>query len=125
MRPALSGQNFGPPSALVSGHQAEGQERVHVFVRIRPLVPQEIACGEVPSWNVFGQRTLTCLDDVQSLAGGKTNYNPNLPCSFTYNQVFPPDAASDDVYTTVALPIVIASMKGYNGTVFAYGQTVS
>ncbi|GAX76977.1 hypothetical protein CEUSTIGMA_g4424.t1 [Chlamydomonas eustigma] len=126
MRSVQLGQNHAIHGPLhTEFEKATSQERVQVFVRVRPLTPQEIAFGEVSSWTVTGLRTLNCLEDIPTPVGGKTTHNPNLPSSFTYNQVFPPDSTSDSIYTSVALPIVTASMQGYNGTVFAYGQTGS
>ena len=42
---------------------------------------------------------------------------------FTFDSVFAPDSAQMDVYNRVARPIVENVLEGYNGTIFAYGQT--
>ena len=44
---------------------------------------------------------------------------------FTFDNVFPPNSEQRSVYEATALPIVEAVMNGFNGTVFAYGQTSS
>lgn len=44
---------------------------------------------------------------------------------FTFDNVFTPDSEQRAVYEATALPIVEAVMNGFNGTVFAYGQTSS
>eukprot|EP00002_Diphylleia_rotans_P028308 TRINITY_DN5713_c0_g1_i3.p1 TRINITY_DN5713_c0_g1~~TRINITY_DN5713_c0_g1_i3.p1 ORF type:complete len:618 (+),score=132.43 TRINITY_DN5713_c0_g1_i3:60-1913(+) len=44
---------------------------------------------------------------------------------FTFDRVFPPTTAQSDIYDYAARPIVEDVLKGYNGTVFAYGQTSS
>jgi kinesin family protein 5 len=44
---------------------------------------------------------------------------------FTFDNVFPPDSEQVTVYEATALPIIEAVMNGFNGTVFAYGQTSS
>ena len=44
---------------------------------------------------------------------------------FTYDYVFPPGSEQKIVYECTALPIVEGVMQGFNGTVFAYGQTSS
>ena len=44
---------------------------------------------------------------------------------FTYDFVFPPGSEQKVVYECTALPIVEGVMQGFNGTVFAYGQTSS
>jgi hypothetical protein len=38
-------------------------------------------------------------------------------------QVFRPDVAQEHVYRRVAADVVESALGGYNGTVFAYGQT--
>ena len=44
---------------------------------------------------------------------------------FNYDFVFAPGSEQKKVYESTALPIVEAVMQGFNGTVFAYGQTSS
>lgn len=43
--------------------------------------------------------------------------------TFTFDHVFGPNSKQLDVYNIVARPIVEAVLEGYNGTIFAYGQT--
>ncbi|KAF7278445.1 hypothetical protein GWI33_008407 [Rhynchophorus ferrugineus] len=42
---------------------------------------------------------------------------------FKFNGVFPEYASQTDIYKEVASPIVERTLRGYNGTVFAYGQS--
>ena len=54
--------------------------------------------------------------------------NPNgssdePPKVFSFDHVFAPDSKQLDIYNLIARPIVDAVLEGYNGTVFAYGQT--
>jgi hypothetical protein len=37
--------------------------------------------------------------------------------------VVPPNTPQEIVYNSTALPIVESVLEGYNGTIFAYGQT--
>ncbi len=46
-----------------------------------------------------------------------------LPKTFTFDNVFDWNSTQSDVYTETAKPIVDSVLEGYNGTVFAYGQT--
>ena len=59
-----------------------------------------------------------CILDVCRSACGQAK-------EFTFDRAFPPGCTQDEVYNEVGGPIVDAVMKGYNGTVLAYGQTVS
>ena len=45
--------------------------------------------------------------------------------SYTYDRVFKPDSQQEEVYEHSAKHIVQDVLSGYNGTVFAYGQTSS
>lgn len=45
------------------------------------------------------------------------------PKTFTFDHVFGDDSRQLDIYNMIARPIVEAVLEGYNGTVFAYGQT--
>ncbi|VDL52595.1 unnamed protein product [Hymenolepis diminuta] len=45
--------------------------------------------------------------------------------TYAFDHVFQPKTQQVDVYNTVAKPIVADVLNGYNGTIFAYGQTAS
>ena len=42
-----------------------------------------------------------------------------------FKQVFPMNVSQEKVFTTVAKDVVDSCFEGYNGTIFAYGQTAS
>ena len=46
-----------------------------------------------------------------------------LPKTFTFDNVFDWTSTQGQVYEETARPIVDSVLEGYNGTVFAYGQT--
>jgi len=45
------------------------------------------------------------------------------PKCFTFDAVYDDDSTQREVYDEVAFPLVQSVMSGYNGTIFAYGQT--
>eukprot|EP00794_Sanderia_malayensis_P003375 gene3375-3863_t len=45
--------------------------------------------------------------------------------AYTFDKVFKPSSQQELVYTETAKPIVSDVLAGYNGTIFAYGQTAS
>jgi kinesin family protein 5 len=51
---------------------------------------------------------------------GETGENP-----YTFDHIFQPGATQKEVYIKAAQPITNAVLEGYNGTIFAYGQTSS
>jgi kinesin family member 3B len=46
-----------------------------------------------------------------------------LPKMFTFDATYGPGAIQKDIYDRTAAPIVDSVIDGYNGTIFAYGQT--
>ena len=42
---------------------------------------------------------------------------------FTYDATFAPNCQQGSVFEETALPIIESVLQGYNGTIFAYGQT--
>ena len=86
-------------------------ECVKVAIRVRPMNKHEIEqksteCVEVDTQN----NTVS----VSSNKGTKT---------FQFDYVYPKETTQRDIYDQVAFPIVDSIFQGYNGTVFAYGQT--
>lgn len=91
-------------------------DNVRVVVRCRPLNEKEVSEGRKE------------VVKVDSMRGSITVKNPNAPSAeppktFTFDIVFAPDCKQVDVYNEVARPVVDCVLEGYNGTIFAYGQT--
>ncbi|XP_030209505.1 kinesin heavy chain isoform X3 [Gadus morhua] len=81
---------------------------IKVLCRFRPLNQSEIMRGDqfIPNF---------LADDTVSV-GGK---------SYAFDRVFPTNTTQEQVYNTCAKQIVKDVLGGYNGTIFAYGQTAS
>ncbi|XP_070554370.1 kinesin-like protein KIF3A isoform X2 [Ptychodera flava] len=91
-------------------------DNVRVVVRCRPMNEKEIAQG------------CNTTVKVDRVSGQVRVVNPHHghgepPKTFTFDTVFPSDSKQVDVYNETARPIVEAVLEGYNGTIFAYGQT--
>ena len=91
----------------------EEQGNVKVVCRFRPLNEKELQTSESLCVNFLDERT--------------ASINSSSPDQqkFTFDQVFPPSSSQESVYNFAARPIVDAVLEGFNGTVFAYGQTSS
>eukprot|EP00038_Savillea_parva_P015756 m.14830 g.14830 ORF g.14830 m.14830 type:complete len:708 (+) comp3203_c0_seq1:338-2461(+) len=87
--------------------EASGKDNVQVAVRCRPLSSKE---------TLQGHKFAVDLDTVNGTVGVG-------PLSFAFDHVFGPDIKQVDVYNRVARNIVSSCLEGYNGTIFAYGQT--
>jgi len=81
---------------------------IKVVCRVRPLNAVEEKSG-----SKFILKFPT--DDSISI-GGKV---------YSYDKVFKPNCTQEQVYNVAAKPIVKDVLSGYNGTIFAYGQTSS
>eukprot|EP00358_Blepharisma_japonicum_P002806 CAMPEP_0202947020 /NCGR_PEP_ID=MMETSP1395-20130829/10481_1 /ASSEMBLY_ACC=CAM_ASM_000871 /TAXON_ID=5961 /ORGANISM="Blepharisma japonicum, Strain Stock R1072" /LENGTH=740 /DNA_ID=CAMNT_0049647983 /DNA_START=42 /DNA_END=2264 /DNA_ORIENTATION=- len=69
-----------------------------------------------------------CIVTVDSNRGEMTIRNPKADASepikvFTYDCTYGSDSAQEQVYLDTGYPIVENVIEGYNGTIFAYGQT--
>ena len=53
----------------------------------------------------------------------KVGINSNDLDTYTYDNVFGEKSNQEDIFKQVAKPIVDQCLEGYNGAIFAYGQT--
>jgi len=91
-------------------------ESVKVVVRVRPLSRKETQDGHVASTVADEERgTITCTNPKSDLM--------DPPKSFTFDAVFAADCKQKSIYDKCAATVVEAVLNGYNGTIFAYGQT--
>nr|CAI5827654.1 unnamed protein product [Callosobruchus analis] len=90
----------------------ESQENVRVFIRVRPLSKKEIS---------EGKENIVVCDHKENLIVLKKNGEHTKP--FKFDHVFGSSTAQLEMYRMIAFPIVEKALEGYNGTIFAYGQT--
>uniref|UniRef100_A0A2A4JU00 Kinesin motor domain-containing protein n=1 Tax=Heliothis virescens TaxID=7102 RepID=A0A2A4JU00_HELVI len=89
-------------------------DNIKVVVKVRPLISREIEDKLSYQWRVKNN-TLYQLDHNGREQGQ----------SFTFEKVYDKDTNTANVYNDIAKPIVEAATAGFNGTIFAYGQTSS
>ena len=87
-------------------------ECVKVAIRVRPMNKREKEqnsrlCVQVDKDN----NTVSVISDK------------NESKTFPFDYVYPMETTQREVYDQVAFPIVDSIFQGYNGTIFAYGQT--
>lgn len=101
-------------------------DSVSVGVRLRPLNARERA-GAASAACAGGEAPPAAAWAADAAAGRvlRTGAAAGRAHEFTYDHVFEPTATNEDVYADLACPVVEAALAGYNGTVFAYGQTSS
>eukprot|EP00090_Calanus_glacialis_P013510 TRINITY_DN22193_c0_g1_i2.p1 TRINITY_DN22193_c0_g1~~TRINITY_DN22193_c0_g1_i2.p1 ORF type:complete len:890 (-),score=194.71 TRINITY_DN22193_c0_g1_i2:567-3236(-) len=92
-----------------------GNETVKVIVRCRPMNKREdgLKCKNV----------VTC-DGAAYICSISNPHEPNSPPkSFTFDGVYGIDSTTEAIYNDNGFDLVEGVLEGYNGTVFAYGQT--
>ncbi|VBB25406.1 unnamed protein product [Acanthocheilonema viteae] len=100
---------FGPRSAT------EKSEAVKVVIRCRPLSASEMSDGH------------QSIVDIQTDRGVIELHNPKEPNEpskvFTFDSVYDPQSKQLDLYDETFRHLVDSVLEGFNGTIFAYGQT--
>ncbi|XP_029618649.1 centromere-associated protein E isoform X8 [Salmo trutta] len=93
------------------------ESAVKVCVRVRPLIEREETAAEsaepVKLYWKTDKKTIHQVDDG------------NLTKNFSFDRVFRAEETTLQLYQELAKPLVVSTVEGYNGTIFAYGQTSS
>ncbi|KAL7845850.1 hypothetical protein AOLI_G00240420 [Acnodon oligacanthus] len=94
------------------------ESAVKVCVRVRPLIKREEAAAEnaepVQLYWKADKQAIHQIDD-----------DGNLTKSFGFDRVFSAEESTSQLYQDIAKALVVSTVEGYNGTIFAYGQTSS
>ncbi|GLD65996.1 centromere-associated protein E, partial [Lates japonicus] len=94
------------------------ESAVKVCVRVRPLIAREESASSESAepvqlfWKA-DKKSIHQIDD-----GNSTK-------SFSFDRVFTAEETTSQLYQGIAKPLVVSTVEGYNGTIFAYGQTSS
>ncbi|MCO5557269.1 hypothetical protein L7F22_010830 [Adiantum nelumboides] len=87
-------------------------EKISVSIRVRPIDKQDAAKS---LWKI-NSNAITLV----SASGA-----PSTSQAFVFDHVFDTESTTFDIYKATTQDIVASAIKGFNGTVFAYGQTSS
>lgn len=95
---------------------SKSQECVKVIIRCRPMNSKE---------KEEGRKNIVFVDQKK---GEISVQNPKGDASeppkvFTFDSTYQPGCHQEEIYNQTAYPIVESVLEGYNGTIFAYGQT--
>ena len=88
------------------------RESVKVAVRLRPMSKKEIASKFAKIIRIDQDGASAFITNPQG-----------SEVQFTYDFAFPDTCTQEEIYENTAAPIVDGVLNGYNGTIFAYGQT--
>ncbi|XP_077147963.1 kinesin-like protein KIF3C isoform X1 [Ranitomeya variabilis] len=96
--------------------KTKSSEALKVVVRCRPINRKEEGAGydRIVSMDVkLGQVTIR-----------NPRVNPGeLPKTFTFDAVYDASSKQADLYDETVRPLIDSVLQGFNGTIFAYGQT--
>ena len=96
--------------------EAKNSECVKVVVRCRPLSTKETQAKRKKVVDVDGKMGQITISGVK-------RDSSKVVKTFTFDQVYDENSTQREIYENTAKPIVQSSLDGYNGTIFAYGQT--
>ncbi|XP_044803811.1 kinesin-like protein KIF3A isoform X1 [Bubalus bubalis] len=109
------GQNQTLQTTINKSEKPESCDNVKVVVRCRPLNEREKS---------MCYKQAVSVDEMRgTITVHKTDSSNEPPKTFTFDTVFGPESKQLDVYNLTARPIIDSVLEGYNGTIFAYGQT--
>ena len=87
-------------------------ERVQVSVRIRPFNDSEK--------EIDPTTPIKSIDQKNSSLKIQKEYDTK---SFSYDHIYPEDSTQSQIFEETSKNVVKSVLNGYNGTIFAYGQT--
>ncbi len=126
---AASSSKSASASAAAAGAPAveEKNECVKVVVRMRPFNSMERERGEACACDID---TATGSVRVRLDAGGDAGGSAadadgggDMTKQFTFDRAYDDTSTQKAVFAETARPIVDSVIEGFNGTIFAYGQT--
>ncbi len=88
------------------------QERVQVSVRIRPFNDQEK--------EIDPTTPIKSVDKKNASLRIQKEYDSK---NFSYDHIYPEDSIQSEIFEETSKAVVKSVLDGYNGTIFAYGQT--
>jgi hypothetical protein len=111
-------------SSKPDDHQADAH--VKVAVRCRPMSDKEMSAGYESIVEFESDQRIVVHDVSEQPSdqlGTKSGERRNVSHVYDFDQVFDWNSTQQDVYDKVCRPIVDSVLEGFNGTIFAYGQT--
>ena len=92
---------------------------IQVYARLRPLPARAY---KYESISINSDTINVSVGDKRMEKFTSSHYNEH---SFRFKRVFDENATQQDVFDVVAVEMIDRFLEGFNGTLFAYGQTAS
>ncbi|CAN1190541.1 Kinesin-like protein KIN-7G [Linum perenne] len=97
----------------------DGEEKILVSVRVRPLNEKEAGRHDISDWECINDTTVIYRNNIS--VSDRSMY----PSAYSFDKVFGPDCPTNQVYNDGAKSVALSVVSGINSSVFAYGQTSS
>lgn len=85
-------------------------DNITVSIKVRPLIKREKDCKQTSHWRIRGN----------SISPAEGNGDP-----FVFDHIFDETVSTRELFEKVCRPVILSTLNGINGTIFAYGQTSS
>ncbi len=95
---------------------------IKVVCRFRPLNEKEHEIEKEKESTNEGTQLINFLSNSQLQF---TSLSESQTYNFNFDNIFPPNTTQSEIYDSSAKEIISSVLNGYNGTIFAYGQTSS
>lgn len=121
----MEGSSAAGGAAAAGAKRGGRDQNVTVAVRVRPFNKRERGLNSKSVLEVTpGTNAIVITDPSPAkAAAGIAVDESSRKKTFAFDHVYSWDSTQEEVYTQLAKPIVDQALAGYNGTVFAYGQT--
>ncbi|XP_031287248.1 kinesin-like protein KIN-7E isoform X2 [Pistacia vera] len=93
------------------------EEKIQVFVRLRPLNDKEIARNDVSDWECINNNTIIFKNTLPERS--------MFPAAYSFDRVFGYDSPTKKLYEEGVKEVSLSVVSGINSSIFAYGQTSS
>ncbi|PRP88123.1 kinesin-like protein [Planoprotostelium fungivorum] len=102
------------PEQTIKMDAAAADVAVKVAVRSRPMSKTEL---------LLGSQSIIDLSEESVVLKDPNPYSSAPSYKFHFDHNYPHDISQQQVYEDLGSPILDKAFQGYNGTIFAYGQT--
>ena len=112
---SISSNSRGHSPPEPNGSSSEGGSAIQVVVRLRPINDAEKKHGTLP--------VVTGKTQERSVTVIKGKGRKQLKSCYTFDNVFTAFSTQEEVFEATVKPVIMEVMRGFESTVFAYGQT--
>ena len=107
--------SIGGKSSSTSGGGGGGGSTIQVVIRLRPMNESEKRHGTLP--------VITAKTTERSVQVIKGKGRKQQKSNYLFDNVFTAFSSQEEVFEATVKPVINDVMRGFESTVFAYGQT--